>query len=42
MWQRIWLYAHLALMAGILGLWMGWNDALQDMSAGYQDAMNEA
>jgi hypothetical protein len=29
-------------MAGILGLWMGWNDALKDMSAGYQDAMNEA
>jgi hypothetical protein len=42
LWQRIWLYTHLALMAGILGLWVGWNDALQDMSAGYQDAMNEA
>jgi hypothetical protein len=42
MWQRIWLYTHLALMAGILGLWMGWNDAAKDLAEGFRDGMNDA
>jgi hypothetical protein len=29
-------------MAGILGLWMGWNDAAKDLAEGFRDGMNDA
>jgi hypothetical protein len=42
-WQKIWLYTHLAVMALIVGMWMGTNDAAdaaKDAKQGFFDGWN--